>query len=171
MLIVREIITDDLDQPPHNFSLIYNPNSVSERNTYSLQVSILDANERLLFVNDTAYDVITRGNPRRVDVELVPTEFVSQNPSDNNQEATGEPTTAPGTAEAIESNPDNSSQTATVAVSGGPTDSPAPGGMASSGALWIVGIALLAIALIAMVFSNRHKVGNVGDNKDLDESE
>ena len=70
-MLIERLPMEGLGQPPHNFQLIYNPRSVGESNTYSLQAEIRDGNHQLLFVNDTAYEVITRGNPRRVSIELV----------------------------------------------------------------------------------------------------
>ena len=40
-------------------------------NRYSISARIIESDGRLAFINDTAYDVITHGNPDRVDMLLV----------------------------------------------------------------------------------------------------
>jgi len=47
---------------PAAFSLAYDPSAVDERDTYVVQARIED-NGKLLFVNTSQYQVITRGNP------------------------------------------------------------------------------------------------------------
>lgn len=69
-LIARQVI-EDPGQVPIAFEVEYNRDDIDERNTYSIQVSIIEEDGRLAFVNDTATDVITRGNPNRVDMQLV----------------------------------------------------------------------------------------------------
>ena len=44
---------------------------INSRNTYSVSARIEESDGRLAFINDTAYDVITGGNPDRVDMVLV----------------------------------------------------------------------------------------------------
>ncbi|MCE2512796.1 MAG: YbaY family lipoprotein [Acidimicrobiia bacterium] len=44
---------------------------IDSRNTYSVSARIEESDGRLAFINDTAYDVITRGNPKKVDMVLV----------------------------------------------------------------------------------------------------
>ena len=73
-MLIERLSMEGLGQPPHNFQLAYNSRSVGESNAYSLQAEIRDGNNQLLFVNDTTYEVITRGNPRRVSIELVATQ-------------------------------------------------------------------------------------------------
>ena len=46
--VTRKII-DISGQPPHSFSLSYNPRSVGEKNTYSLGATIWTADDQLLF--------------------------------------------------------------------------------------------------------------------------
>ena len=69
-LIARQTI-EDPGQVPIAFEVEYNRDDIDDRNTYSLQVDIIEADGRLAFTNDTAYDVITGGNPDRVDMQLV----------------------------------------------------------------------------------------------------
>ena len=52
------------------FRIEYDPAAVDERRTYGLQAEIRE-DGRLLFVNDTAYDVITGDRPTHVDMVLV----------------------------------------------------------------------------------------------------
>ena len=68
-LIARQTITNP-GQVPIAFKVEYNEDDIDPNNTYSVQVSIVEADGRLAFINDTAYDVITRGKPTRVDMEL-----------------------------------------------------------------------------------------------------
>lgn len=46
----------------------YNEDDINPRNTYSIQARITESDGRLAFINDTAYDVITRANPTRIDM-------------------------------------------------------------------------------------------------------
>lgn len=58
-------------QVPFNWDMAYDRSKIVERNRYSIQAEIRDGG-RLLFITDTNYPVITQGNPRVVDVEVVP---------------------------------------------------------------------------------------------------
>ncbi len=69
-LIAQQII-EDPGQVPIAFKVEYNRDDIDDRNTYSVSVRIEEADGRLAFTNDTAYDVITRGRPDRVDMQLV----------------------------------------------------------------------------------------------------
>lgn len=69
-LIAMQTITDP-GQVPIAFEVKYNRDDIDERSIYSIQVSIIEEDGRLAFVNDTATDVVTRGNPERVVVQLV----------------------------------------------------------------------------------------------------
>ena len=68
-LIAQQII-EDPGQVPIAFEVEYNRDDIDDRNTYSVSARIVEADGRLAFINDTAYDVITRGKPDRVDVDL-----------------------------------------------------------------------------------------------------
>ena len=48
---------------PVDFAIPYDPDDIDPRAVYGLQVSIT-LNGRLIYANDTAFDVLTRGNPR-----------------------------------------------------------------------------------------------------------
>ncbi len=69
-LIAEQVITNP-GQVPIAFEVYYNKDDINPRNTYSIQARITESDGRLAFINDTAYDVITRGNPTRVDMVLV----------------------------------------------------------------------------------------------------
>ena len=71
-------------QVPIEFRVPYNRDDIDPRNTYGISARILGADGRLAFINDTAYDVITRGNPTSVDMVLVlvqpPMEMLEEDP-------------------------------------------------------------------------------------------
>jgi len=69
-LIAEQVITDP-GQVPISFEVDYDPDDIDSRNTYSVSARIEESDGRLAFINDTAYDVITRGNPSEVDMVLV----------------------------------------------------------------------------------------------------
>ena len=67
---IEELIIRDPGQVPISFEIEYDPDDIDERFTYSIQVRIMEGDD-LAFINDTAYEVITRDNPRHVDMVLV----------------------------------------------------------------------------------------------------
>jgi len=71
---VAEQIIQDASQFPVPFSVVYDPAQIIDNHTYGLNVRIEDAAGNLLLINTTAYNVITRGAPSEVDVqvEIVP---------------------------------------------------------------------------------------------------
>lgn len=69
-LIGRQTI-ENPGQVPIEFKVEYSRADINSRNTYAIQASIIESDGRLAFTNDTAYDVITRGNPSKVDMLLV----------------------------------------------------------------------------------------------------
>ena len=69
-LIARQTILNP-GQVPISFRLEYNRDDIQPRNSYSISARIIEADGRLAFTNDTAYDVITQGNPSRVGMLLV----------------------------------------------------------------------------------------------------
>jgi len=58
-------------QVPFNFTLPFDPKDIKDRNRYAVQAQIQD-NERLLFISDVSYPVITQGNPKTADIVVVP---------------------------------------------------------------------------------------------------
>ncbi len=47
---------------PIDFAVRYQPNDIDPRATYGLSIRVT-LNNRLIYINDTAFDVLTRGNP------------------------------------------------------------------------------------------------------------
>ena len=70
MLIARQTIPNP-GQVPITFKVEYNRDDIDPRNTYAISARIVESDGRLAFADDTAYDVITGGNPRKVDMLLV----------------------------------------------------------------------------------------------------
>ena len=68
VLIAEQRIADP-GSPPVAFRIGYDPAGIDARRTYAVQAEIRDG-DRLLFVNDAAYEVLTGGRPDRADVEL-----------------------------------------------------------------------------------------------------
>ena len=69
-LIARQTISGP-GQAPIEFEVAYNREDIDSRNRYSVGARIIESDGRLAFVNDTAYDVITHGNPDKMDMLLV----------------------------------------------------------------------------------------------------
>lgn len=68
-LISRQTITPQ-HAVPIPFRLHYDPQVIDARMTYAVQARILDGNDKLLFVTDTSYQVLTRDQPNHVDLVL-----------------------------------------------------------------------------------------------------
>ena len=64
-LIARQTIAGP-GQVPIEFEVRYSREDIDSRNTYAVQARIMESDVRLAFINDTAYEVITRGNPDEV---------------------------------------------------------------------------------------------------------
>ncbi len=58
-------------QVPIEFDVAYDPGDIDPGSRYSLSARIVEADGRLAFTNDTAYDVLTHGNPHRVYMLLI----------------------------------------------------------------------------------------------------
>lgn len=69
-LIARRTI-ENPGQVPISFRVEYSRDDINARNTYAIQARITESDGRLAFTNDTAYEVITRGNPSKVDMLLI----------------------------------------------------------------------------------------------------
>lgn len=67
-------------QVPIPFDLVFDWKKIQERNRYSVRAEITDGG-RLLYVSDTASPVLTQGNPRTVDITVVPIRGGGQGPS------------------------------------------------------------------------------------------
>jgi putative lipoprotein len=57
---------------PIPFSVSYDPTAIDTRFTYSISARITDGAGNLIFINTTAYDVITGGNPSMVEILVEP---------------------------------------------------------------------------------------------------
>ena len=70
--IVRteQVIRADGKQVPFAFELAYDPASIDTRFTYAVQAQIAEADAKLLFITDTNYPMITRGNPTKIEIIL-----------------------------------------------------------------------------------------------------
>ena len=69
--LIGEQVIADPGQVPVKFEIPYDPDDINSRNTYSVSARIEESDGRLAFINDTAYHVITRGNPTKVNMVLV----------------------------------------------------------------------------------------------------
>ena len=84
LLIAEQVITNP-GQVPIAFEVEYNRDDLNPRNTYSVSARIIESDGRLAFINDTAYEVVTRGNPDNVNMLLVMVE-PPPDPSGENDE-------------------------------------------------------------------------------------
>ncbi len=66
---VAKVTITNPGQVPVSFEIEYDPSDIDERATYAVQAAISDRG-RSLFMNTTAYDVITGGNPTHVNMVL-----------------------------------------------------------------------------------------------------
>ena len=69
-LIARQTISDP-GQVPVKYKVEYNRDDIDSSRTYSVTARIIESDGRLAFTNDTVREVITRGNPNKVDMVLV----------------------------------------------------------------------------------------------------
>ena len=69
-ITIEEQVIRNPGQVPIAFEIEYDPGEIDERFTYAIEVSITEDGD-LLFIDDTAYDVITGDNPDHVDMVLV----------------------------------------------------------------------------------------------------
>ena len=74
MDVAAKLISEQRIRPQHSvpiaFALPYNPADIDERMTYSVFASIRSG-DRLLFISDRSYAVLTRGQSNQVDLILV----------------------------------------------------------------------------------------------------
>jgi len=69
-IIARQNIPNS-GQLPMRFELRYNPARINSQHTYAIQ-AFITAQGKLLFTNTSAYPVLTRGNPSKVDIVVNP---------------------------------------------------------------------------------------------------
>ena len=70
-LIAEQRIDTAGRQVPFTFSLPYKPTAIQERNRYAVQAQITD-NDRLIYISDVSYPVITQGNLKTAEIVVVP---------------------------------------------------------------------------------------------------
>lgn len=69
--IVEQRVDTAGKQVPFSFDFAYDRTKIVERNRYAVQAEIRD-NGRLIYITDTSYPVITQGNPKNVEIVVVP---------------------------------------------------------------------------------------------------
>ena len=69
-LIARQTISEP-GQVPIDYKVEYNRDDIDSSRIYSVTARIIESDGRLAFTNDTVREVITRGNPNKVDMVLV----------------------------------------------------------------------------------------------------
>ena len=69
--VIAEQEVVDPGSSPVRFELGYDSDDIEDRNLYSISGQIRDPDGELLFINDTIYEVITRGNPVKLGLPLV----------------------------------------------------------------------------------------------------
>ena len=70
-ILIAEQVIPNPGQVPVKFKVKYKRADLDQRNTYPITARIKESDGRLAFINDTAYEVITQGNPNKVDMVLV----------------------------------------------------------------------------------------------------
>ena len=72
MVIGEQIVTNP-GQVPVPFEVCYDPDQIQANHTYTMSVRITDGAGKLLFINDTAIPVITRGSPtENIEIVVIP---------------------------------------------------------------------------------------------------
>ena len=74
-ILIAEQVIPNPGQAPIKFKVKYKRRDLVQRNTYSISARIEESDGRLAFINDTTYEVITGGNPSKVDMVLVVVEL------------------------------------------------------------------------------------------------
>jgi len=90
-VIAETTVRPEGRQVPLSFELRYDPKKIEPNRSYALRATIRSAG-RMIFTTDTAYPVITQGNPTEVDLWLVRV-------SDRAEEATSGSAAAPSPSE------------------------------------------------------------------------
>jgi uncharacterized lipoprotein YbaY/heat shock protein HslJ len=70
--VLGETVITDFSVIPIPFSVGYDPTEIDTRFTYSISARITDGAGNLIFINTTAYNVITNGNPSVVELMVEP---------------------------------------------------------------------------------------------------
>jgi len=69
-VIGEQVIHTKGKQVPFDYAVPYDAEAIQDNHTYTMSVRITDGVGKLLFINDTAIPVVTRGNPTQ-DVEIL----------------------------------------------------------------------------------------------------
>lgn len=64
------VVIENAERLPVAFSIEYNPSEVDSRAEITLQARV-EVGDDLLYINDTVHPVLTRGNPRNSDVQVI----------------------------------------------------------------------------------------------------
>ena len=70
--VLGETVITDFSEIPIPFTVSYDPMAIDTRLTYSVSARITDGAGNLIFINTTAFNVITNGNPSVVEVIVEP---------------------------------------------------------------------------------------------------
>jgi putative lipoprotein len=74
MDVSAKLLAEQIIKPQHQvpipFKLVYRPGDIDERMTYAVRATISNG-DKLLFVTDRSYPVLTRGRPEYVDLVLI----------------------------------------------------------------------------------------------------
>ncbi len=70
VVIDEQVISLDQKSVPVDFELSYDPEKIQENHTYAVQAAIR-VKDKLAFITDQVYPVLTRGAPDHVDLLLV----------------------------------------------------------------------------------------------------
>lgn len=68
--VISERVIENIGLVPIPFKLAYNAAEIDTQNTYAVQARIEDGDGSLLFINTTAYNVITHDNPSVVEIQV-----------------------------------------------------------------------------------------------------
>ena len=69
-MVLSEQVISDFGQVPIPFKLAYNAAEIDTRNTYAVQARIEDGSGDMLFINTSAYNVITHDNPSVMEIQV-----------------------------------------------------------------------------------------------------
>ena len=70
-LLLESVEVTDPGEPPYDFRIAYDPDDIEDDRRYSVDAEIRDRDGELLFVTDTAHDVLTYGGPSHVEIVMV----------------------------------------------------------------------------------------------------
>jgi len=89
IVLAEQKIEADGKQVPFEFSLGYKSDQIKPRNRYNVQAEIRGGNGRLLYISDTAYPVLTQGNPNNVEIVVAQVRGGGQDQGNNDRSIRG----------------------------------------------------------------------------------